>query len=184
MQLLLLRSRRPDRNPRCRPDPIPPIVKWIPFVKNIRLASAVLSALLATGAWAYDADMASMILPVTSKMDHAGLAKGASKISAETFLSMSAKKEKMTVLDIRTPAEVRVVAIPGALQIPMDKLMLKENLDRLPTDGKIVVVCHSGSRAVVAAALLKTIGFGNVIYIDGGLAALINAATPKGLPVE
>ena len=148
------------------------------------LLPLVLSVLCSSGAWAHDGDMAAKIAPITAKMDHAGLAKGGSKISTENYLAMFTKNEKMTVLDVRTPAEVRVVAIPGALTIPMDQLMKKENLDRLPTDNKIVVVCHSGSRAVVAAALLKAIGFGNVSCLDGGLSALANAATPKALPVE
>jgi rhodanese-related sulfurtransferase len=74
--------------------------------------------------------------------------------------------------------------VPGALHIPLDLLLQKENLDRLPGDGKIVVVCHSGSRAVVATTLLKAIGFGNVVYLDGGVTALANAVTPKSLPVE
>jgi rhodanese-related sulfurtransferase len=144
----------------------------------------ILSTLFATAAWGYDGDMAARIAPVFAKLDHAGLAKGGCKISSEDYLAMRAKKEKMTVLDVRTPAEARVVAMPGALHIPMDQLMKNENLDRLPTDGKIVVVCHSGSRAAAATALLKAVGFDNVTYVSGGLIALITATTPKALPVE
>lgn len=153
-------------------------------MKFVSTFSLFLSTLMATTAWAYDSDTAAKIAAITSKMDQAALAKGGAKISAETYLAMSAKKEKMTVVDIRTPAEDHVVSIPGALQIPMDQLMKKENLDKLPTDGKIVVICHSGSRAVVATTLLKVVGFGNSVYLDGGLSALVNTATPKALPVE
>ena len=151
------------------------------IVSTVTLA---LSTLMATTAWAYDDNVASKISAITAKMDQAALAKGGAKISAEAYLAMSAKKEKMTVVDIRTPAEDHVVSIPGALQIPMDQLMKKENLDKLPTDGKIVVVCHSGSRAVVATTLLKVVGFSNAVYLDGGLSALVNTATPKALPIE
>jgi rhodanese-related sulfurtransferase len=54
----------------------------------------------------------------------------------------------------------------------------------IPSDGKIVVICHSGSRAVVATTLPRVIGFNNAIYLDDGLVALATATTPKGLPVE
>ena len=148
------------------------------------LLSIAFSSLLTTSALAYDADLAAKIANVTSKMDQAALAKAATKLSMDNFLAMVAKKEKMTVLDIRTPAEQHMVAIPGALQIPLDKLMTKENLDRLPTEDKIVVVCHSGARAYVATTLLKVVGFNNVVFLDGGASALTSAATPKNLPVE
>jgi rhodanese-related sulfurtransferase len=144
----------------------------------------VLSALSAGSALAYDAELAEKIAAATSKMDQAALAKAGTKLSIENFLAMRAKKEKMTVLDIRTPAETGVVALPGAVQIPLDKLMAKDNLDRLPTDEKIVVVCHSGARANVATTLLRMVGFGNAVFLDGGAMALTSAASPKALPIE
>jgi rhodanese-related sulfurtransferase len=148
------------------------------------LLSVALSSLLATSAWAYDADLAARIAATTSKMDQTALAKAGSKLKMDDFLARLAKKEKMTILDIRTPAEMHMVAIPGSVQIPLDQLMAKENLDRLPTDEPIVIVCHSGARANVATTLLKIVGFSNVAFLDGGAAALANAATPKSLPVE
>lgn len=152
--------------------------------KSLSILSLTLAAALSFNAQAFDEAMAAKIAPVVAKLDHAGLAKGGCKISADDFLARSAKKEKMTVLDVRTPAEVRMVGVPGALHIPMDQLMNKENLDRLPTEGKIVVLCHSGNRAAGATALLKAVGFSNVTYINGGLIALVTATTPRTLPVE
>jgi rhodanese-related sulfurtransferase len=143
-----------------------------------------LSTLFASSALAYDAELAAKIAATTSKMDQAALAKAGTKLSTDNFLAMLAKKEPMTILDIRTPAETHLVAIPGAVQIPLDKLMAKENLDRLPTEEKIVIVCHSGARANVATTLLRVVGFSNVVYLDGGAMALTTAATPKALPVE
>jgi rhodanese-related sulfurtransferase len=142
------------------------------------------STVFAGSALAYDADLAAKLAATTSKMDQAALAKAGTKLSMDNFLAMRAKKEKMTIVDIRTPAEVGIVAIPGALQIPLDKLMEKENLDRLPTDEKVVIVCHSGARANMATTLLRIIGFSNAVFLDGGASALASAATPKALPIE
>ncbi len=153
-------------------------------MKSGVLLSVALSSLLVTSAWAYEPNLAAWIAATTSKMDQAALAKSGSKLKMDDFLARLAKKEKMTILDIRTPAEMHAVAIPGSVQIPLDKLMEKENLDRLPTDEPIVIVCHSGARANVTATLLKILGFSNAVYLDGGIAALAHAATPKSLPVE
>jgi len=83
-------------------------------------------------------------------------------------------------------AERNVVGVnlPGTLNIPLDQLFKKENLDRLPKDGKILVVCHSGSRAAGATALLSAIGFTNASYVNGGLIALVTGVTPKSVPME
>lgn len=152
--------------------------------KTLSILSLTLAATLPFNALAYDEAMAAKIDPVIAKLDHAGLAKGGCKISAEDYLAGYAKKEKLTLLDVRTPAEAKVVAMPGALHIPLDQLMKAENLARLPKDGKIVVVCHSGNRAAAATALLKSVGISNVTYMNGGLIALTTATVPKNVPIE
>ena len=73
---------------------------------------------------------------------------------------------------------------PSALSIPMNELFKKENLDRLSEDNKIIVVCHSGNRASGTTALLKSAGFKDVVYVNGGLISLVTNVTPKTVPVE
>ncbi len=150
------------------------------------LSLTLLLTLCSFNAWAYDAAMAAKIDLFTRTLDHAGLIKGSCKIEAEEVLKLLAAGEKLTLLDVRTPAETKVVALshPSALHIPLDRLFKPENLDRLPKDGRIIVICHSGNRAASASALLKAIGFTNVSYINGGLIALVTKLMPKNLPVE
>lgn len=156
-------------------------------MKQSSIAVMVLSSLFAINAFAYDTDMAKRIEPVAARMDQAALAKGGCKVAPDEVLKMvTSKTEKVTVLDVRTNAERGVVGVnlPGTLNIPLDQLFKKENLDRLPTTGKILVVCHSGSRAAGATALLSAIGFTNVAYVNGGMIALVTALTPKSMPLE
>ncbi|MFZ2161841.1 MAG: rhodanese-like domain-containing protein [Sideroxyarcus sp.] len=157
-------------------------------MKSISIASVVLSGLfLGANAFAYDVEMAAKIEPIVAKMDQAALAKGGSKIAPEDVLKMLAeKKDKFTILDIRTKPERDVVGLtlPGALNISLNDLFKKENLDRLPKDGKILIVCHSGARAAGAAALLGAIGFDNAYYVNGGLISMVTAVTPKSMPLE
>lgn len=155
--------------------------------KTLTVLSLALATALSFNAQAYDAEMAAKIDPVASHLDHAGLLKGGCKVAPEDVLkTLAAGKEKVTLLDVRTPAEAKVVAMshPSALHIPIDKLFKPENLAKLPKDGRIFVVCHSGNRAAAATALLSAIGFSNVSYVNGGLIGLVTNLTPKAVPVE
>jgi rhodanese-related sulfurtransferase len=134
---------------------------------------------------AYDATLAAHVdSTVTAQMDRQFFVTKPCKIEAPAVLEMLAKKEKVTLLDIRTPEEQAVVAMshPASLSIPMNELFKKNNLDRLPENGKIIVICHSGNRAAGATALLKSIGFKDVVYINGGMISLITNLTPRTVP--
>jgi rhodanese-related sulfurtransferase len=138
-------------------------------------------------AHAYDAGLAEHILStVTGQMDRQFFIDKPCKVEAPAVIEMLAKREPITLLDIRTPEEQGVVALshPNALSIPMNRLFQKESLDRLPQSGKIVVVCHSGNRAAGATALLKAVGFKDVVYINGGLISLVTHLVPKTAPAR
>jgi rhodanese-related sulfurtransferase len=87
----------------------------------------------------------------------------------------------MLILDVRTPAEVTLIQIglPNTLAIPLNGLFQPENLDRLPVEGKIVVVCKAGHRAMAAATGLRHIGFDEVYVLKLGIADLASKVTPK-----
>ncbi len=154
---------------------------------SLSILSLALAAALSFNAQAYDAAIAAKIDPVVSQLDHAGLLKGGCKVESQDVLkTLAAGKEKVTLLDVRTPAEAKVVALshPAALHIPVDTLFKPENLNKLPRDGRIFVVCHSGNRAAAATALLSAAGFTNVSYVNGGLISLVTNLTPRTVPVE
>jgi len=153
-------------------------------MKSRYILSFLFSSLFVGNVFAYDGDLAAKMEPALAKMDQSALAKAASKMTMDDLLAAYAKKEKMTILDIRTPAETRILMIPGSLQIPLNKLLSNENLDKLPIEGKIVVVCHSGARAGIATTLLRMIGFKHAFTLEGGISALAHEATPKTLPSE
>ncbi|WP_084682536.1 FAD-dependent oxidoreductase [Actinomyces israelii] len=68
------------------------------------------------------------------------------------------------LVDVRTPAEYARGHIPGALNIPVDRL--RGHLDTLP-DGPLIVSCQVGLRGHVAARLLLQRGR-EVRNLDGG----------------
>lgn len=54
----------------------------------------------------------------------------------------------------------------------MHELFKEENLNKLPKDKKIVVVCHTGDRAAAVVTALRAIGFEKAFQFRGGLAEL------------
>lgn len=84
------------------------------------------------------------------------------------------------VIDVRTGFEFRSGHIPGAINAPIWKIMLR--LTSLPTDkqAEMVVLCELGPRAVMAKALLGLFGYRNMMLLSGHMAAWRRL----GLPLE
>ncbi|MDD3118064.1 MAG: FAD-dependent oxidoreductase [Victivallales bacterium] len=70
------------------------------------------------------------------------------------------------LLDIREPAEAEVDRIPGSLLIPLSQL--RQRLDELPRDRRIVTYCRVGLRGYVAERILRQHGF-EAANLSGGL---------------
>ncbi len=88
-------------------------------------------------------------------------------------------------LDVREPVEWEH-HVEGALQVPRgllefvaDPASPRHNAELDPTR-RVIVYCRSGTRAVLAAQTLRTMGFENVANLEGGLGAWTDA----GLPTE
>jgi NADPH-dependent 2,4-dienoyl-CoA reductase/sulfur reductase-like enzyme/rhodanese-related sulfurtransferase len=73
------------------------------------------------------------------------------------------------LLDVRDRSEVAELGrLPNALHIPLDEL--RDHLQELPRNRKILVYCQKGQRGYLAACALKGHGFENVINLRGGFA--------------
>ncbi|HEY9900412.1 MAG TPA: FAD-dependent oxidoreductase [Pantanalinema sp.] len=76
------------------------------------------------------------------------------------------------VLDVRTPREFEASHLVGAHHIPLDAL--RDRLDALPRDRRILVHCKSGFRAHLAVRILKQNGFSDVANVTGGYVSILN----------
>jgi glyoxylase-like metal-dependent hydrolase (beta-lactamase superfamily II)/rhodanese-related sulfurtransferase len=83
------------------------------------------------------------------------------------------------LIDVRTPAEFGVARVPGALNVPLDRLDPQALRARLG-DRPFYVICQTGMRSQLAVQKLREAGFDAVIHVDGGT----NAWQAAGLPVE
>ena len=81
------------------------------------------------------------------------------------------------ILDVRTPEEFATGSLPGARNVPVDKVDDKLMRD-VKKDKPLIVVCATGSRAGKAAAQLRANGYGEVYVLAGGVAAWREAGLP------
>lgn len=79
------------------------------------------------------------------------------------------------LLDVREPDEWDAGHPPQARHLPLGQL--PANLDRLPRDREIVVICRSGNRSRHAAGALARSGR-RTYNLDGGIRAWVTAGLP------
>ncbi len=74
---------------------------------------------------------------------------------------------KVTILDVRTPAEYEAWHVPGAVLLPYTEL--RQRLDEVPRDKPVYTYCRSGFRSYIAYCMLKQNGWDDVAFMSGGM---------------
>ncbi len=75
--------------------------------------------------------------------------------------------EALVILDIREEWEVETAALAGVLHIPMDNLPAE--VERLPKESPLVIMCHHGNRGEQVAWWLMAQGYTNILNMMGGI---------------
>ena len=108
----------------------------------------------------------------TRKQIRAQGAPALSKINAnELYERLDSDEPPKILIDVRTPQEYtgRAGHIKNSKLIPLGELMQKiDSLEQYKND-EIVVICHSGSRSMMASQLLVRAGFSDVRNLTGGM---------------
>lgn len=81
------------------------------------------------------------------------------------------KRENITLLDVREPAERDEFHI-GGIFLPLGNI-LSMQIDLLEDlkETEVICYCRSGKRSLQAAMMLEALGFSNVKNLDGGILA-------------
>ena len=96
-------------------------------------------------------------------------------ITASTLANMQ-QQGVVNLIDVRTPAEFGATHAKGATNIPLDKL---DPSSLAYCNGNTVYfICKSGIRAQKAMEKLAESGFSNMVQVEGGTDAWINAKLP------
>ena len=115
-----------------------------------------------------------MILDAKSRVGSATAAETAEKLKAGTAV----------VVDVRQSTEWDHGHIDGSVPAPRGLLEFfadpdsPRHAEALDPDRPMIVVCHSGARAALAAATLQDMGFSDVAILEGGLTAWLEAGLP------
>ena len=94
----------------------------------------------------------------------------------DTLLSVSAShlekaiSEQATVFDVRKPGEYNSDHIKNVENTPLD--YLNDYISMFPNTNDFYIHCAGGYRSVIAASILKSRGFHNVIDVAGGYKAI------------
>ncbi|MBI5188029.1 MAG: rhodanese-like domain-containing protein [Nitrospirae bacterium] len=151
--------------------------------------------------------MAFMALPVSAQDDIAkrmsdvlikGIEEGHWQVTAdEIYMWIKTKKADFLVVDVRPKFDdYKEGHIPGAIHIPYNEILKPENLQKLPKDKKIILVCPTGQLQNLPIVPLRLLGydaytmaFGYAAWIKnyrGGeqMKAVINKVNTKNYPVE
>ncbi|MFX4306199.1 rhodanese-like domain-containing protein [Exiguobacterium sp. A1_3_1] len=94
--------------------------------------------------------------------------KGVKQVST-TELKPLLNDRKRFYLDVRTPAEFKGNHIKGFKNIPLQTL--NSQLNQIPKDKEVIVICQSGMRSKQAVKVLKKAGYSNVTEVRGGMNA-------------
>jgi rhodanese-related sulfurtransferase len=88
------------------------------------------------------------------------------------------KKKRPTIIDIRTLGEFKAGHLQGAVHIDFLAEDFSTKIGKLNRNTSYLVHCQSGGRSSNSLALWKTLGFGKIYHLDGGLLAWKKAGLP------
>jgi rhodanese-related sulfurtransferase len=145
-------------------------------MKYCVLLMAGLASLVSLGAAAsgYDAALAASYAELFAPAVAAQTGKALHLVKPEQLVKDLQAGEEIIALDVRTRNESDLlrVTLPGSMQVPINEVFLAKNLDRIPHDKTVIVVCKSGTRATAVGTALRHVGFKNVYVLKGGMMAL------------
>ena len=115
---------------------------------------------------------------VLKEMDFNFFGSGEHAISAPDAARLYSE-EKAFFLDVRTREETEQISFPRARNIPVNEL--PDNLNELPANGLIIVMCSSIFRAALVYGYLRSKGFDAVKGLTGNMEQMAAQLKPGPL---
>ena len=81
------------------------------------------------------------------------------------------------LLDVRQDWETKLCRLDNAIHIPIEEIELRT--EELNPQSEIVVYCHQGVRSAAVAEYLRSLGFGDVRNLAGGLDLWARSVDPS-----
>ena len=103
-----------------------------------------------------------------------------STVSPSRLAELCGGGKRLDLIDVRTPVEFREVHVEVARNVPLDQLDPAGLMQGRSgsADEPLYVICRSGSRGQQACEKFLKAGFTNVVNIEGGTLACVEAGLP------
>lgn len=109
-----------------------------------------------------------------------GLVMTIKTIHPTALAEVGADGAAVDLIDVRTPMEYQEVHLPEARNVPLDRLdpaaVIQQR--RGSSDEPIYLICRSGNRGRQACEKFVAAGFTNVVNVEGGTLACVDAGLP------
>jgi rhodanese-related sulfurtransferase len=91
------------------------------------------------------------------------------------------RADGVPLIDVREPDEYTAAHVPGATLVPL--ATVPDNLDKVPTDGTVYVICAKGGRSMRAAEFYRAQGI-DAVNVAGGTTAWVDLGEPVSTGME
>lgn len=91
------------------------------------------------------------------------------EVTAPELERRQAAGEQVLVVDVRSAAEFAAGHVPGAINLPHDTVTGDEPALRDWKQKPVLLYCHSGRRAALAAKVLEQQGFTRIEHLSGDM---------------
>jgi rhodanese-related sulfurtransferase len=100
-------------------------------------------------------------------------------ISPRQLHEMMQSGRRFDLIDVRTPVEFREVHSTVARNVPLDRLDAAALADKpFGTAEPLYLICQAGGRGMQACEKLAKAGYSNVVNVEGGSQAWVQAGLP------
>jgi hydroxyacylglutathione hydrolase len=99
------------------------------------------------------------------------------QMGARDFLASLESTQRPLILDVRAAQEWNHDHLEGAVHLPLPQLLRR--IGGIPRNTSLTVICASGYRSSIAASLLESRGFEQLVNVMGGMYAVRHAKRPR-----
>jgi rhodanese-related sulfurtransferase len=87
-------------------------------------------------------------------------------------------QSRAEIVDVRTLPEFRQHHIKGARLLPIQELQVRHGEIPRASPVPLLIVCEHGIRSMAASQALDAAGWANIVNVEGGMAAWLEAGLP------
>lgn len=102
-----------------------------------------------------------------------------SVVSARELQQLLRDPDAVVLVDVRGADEHQLVSIPGAVVVPLPRILAGAAWSELPRDRHVILYCKSGARSEQALKALRAKGYTDVAHLAGGVLAWVDDVDPS-----